>query len=201
MITREKMEELNARDWSMNEEQEKATDKILSDVQINGGWSRFFIAIGDDIYKNHNCEYYLKKYYDVIPEAEKYGLIKNLQSDAIMNDSSFLPFVKDIKRLRPSDFDKELREELQKRNHRIDETGNILVFHGSRIAKENPEQSYSWTLNYPTAVFQAFGSTGHRETSHTYAGTININDIIAYTNKRNEFEVIQIDSVSNIYEM
>lgn len=183
----------------MSEKRDKVIDKVFADTQANGDWDNFFFVIGDTKYKNHYYEYYLKKYYDVIPETEKYDLVKGLYVARENVDNVFRPFIEDIKKLRPAEYDKEILKDLL---NQPDKDGNILhVYHGTTSAERNPAHAISWTIDYKTALFFAFRFPWHRKTAHVYMGSININDIIAYTNDRKEFEIIQLDSVSNVQEM
>jgi hypothetical protein len=99
-------------------------------------------------------------------------------------------YLKSVKRFKPPDA-------LDSIKNYINADGSIAIYHGGRIFKR-ADLIPSWTLSVDVAIWFAkrflvlFGNTV------LYRGVIQSDDVIAYTNERNEQEIIQYKSVKNI---
>ena len=72
-----------------------------------------------------------------------------------------------------------------------------------RAGEEDPtrcKERLSWTTSLETALFFMYEYRG-RHAEHLYKGEIRTADIIAYTNDRNENEVLQYNKVFNVVEL
>ena len=131
-----------------------------------------------------------------IPENQKYEIVfaifTNLKSPA----SQMEYFVRDMRKYRPNTINGWLR-------NKVDQNGYITVFRGTGKKEANPELSLSWTLDKEIAAFFAskyWLTKTQTDTFYIYRGQIHIDDVIHYTNCRNESAIAQYGSVKNIQE-
>lgn len=138
--------------------------------------------------------YALNLLHDRIPGDQLYRITIDVYTD------TRIPFPKkrilDLRKIRPSDYLKELPE-------RFADIDPITIYRATLsgdIAEVKKE--LSWTTDIDTALF-FYGRNIHigLKDVHLYQGTIEKSKIIAYTNQRNEFEVLQHMSVRNIEEV
>lgn len=84
-------------------------------------------------------------------------------------------------------------------------TKEIIVYRGTASSPEQAKNELSWTTNKDVAVRFAYRYNPEdkslKKTRNLYQGVISYNRIIAYTNDRNEFEVLQHRNVRNITEI
>lgn len=138
--------------------------------------------------------YALNLLHEKIPGDQLYGITLDVYTN------SRIPFPKrrilDLRSVRPSDYLKDIPEKLA-------DIDPIVVYRAtlSGDARE-VRKEISWTTDKDSALF-FYGRNihvGFKEV-HLYQGTIEKSKIIAYTNQRNEFEVLQHMGVRNIEEV
>lgn len=138
--------------------------------------------------------YALNLLHEKIPGDQLYGITLDVYT------YSRIPFPKrrilDLRKIRPSDYLKDFPEKLA-------DIDPVVIYRATLNgdAKE-VRKEISWTTNKDTALF-FYGRNlhiGFKEV-HLYQGTIEKSKIIAYTNQRNEFEVLQHMGVRNIEEV
>lgn len=67
----------------------------------------------------------------------------------------------------------------------------VTVYRATKDPIDKARNGISWTTNKNVAIWFAYRFAKFREPLHVYSGAIKRDKIIAYTNDRNEFEVIQ----------
>ena len=140
--------------------------------------------------------------YPNIPEHQKYQVVMDVFTNLKVAHHMPIKMILDMKKYRP-DYILEPLKEL------ADPDGNITIYHGTSVKEEKPHLSVSWTLNRERAEFYARDywlsrgramSESQVEFYYIYTGTININNVIYYTNRRQDFEIVQHGKVKNIIE-
>ena len=101
-------------------------------------------------------------------------------------------FIIGLKHIKPNNYLKELPDVFRA----IDP---ITVYRATSMSPHSARTELSWTTNRNVAIW--FYQRLHKSVRRLYAATICKNRIIAYTNQRKEFEVIQHCGVQNIQEV
>lgn len=131
----------------------------------------------------------------IIPMPIQYQIALELYTDKGDMYSEILDIVKDGKEYRTDDWDKEMPECVR------DET----IFTVYRAGEENIDdtaESMSWTLWRNVAEWFAERHEYYGQgKQHLYKATISADDLIAFTNARQEFEIIQYQGVQKIEEI
>ena len=164
-------------------------DLVMQKGFQTGDWSEITMLdnTGEAIYA-------LNFLHDRIPADQLY----RITLDVYVN--SRIPFPKkrilDLRKVRPSDYLKDIPEELA-------DTDPVVIYRATLngdVAEVRKE--ISWTTDKDTALF-FYGRNIHIgfKDVHLYQGTIEKSKIIAYTNQRNEFEVLQHMGVRNVEEV
>lgn len=164
-------------------------DLVMQKGFQTGDWNEITM-LGND----GEALYALNLLHEKIPGDQLYGITLDVYTN------SRIPFPKkrilDLRKVRPSDYLKDIPEELA-------DIDPVVIYRATLNgdAKE-VRKEISWTTDKDTALF-FYGRNihiGFKEV-HLYRGTIEKSKIIAYTNQRNEFEVLQHMSVRNIQEV
>ena len=91
------------------------------------------------------------------------------------------------------------------RYHDLPRTKEVTVYRATASRLEQAKNEISWTINKDVAIWFAYKSNDIHSSIfsglHVYQGIINYDKIIAYTNDRNECEVMQYRNVRNIIEI
>lgn len=164
-------------------------DLVMQKGFQTGDWSEITM-LGND----GEALYALNLLCDRIPGDQLYEITLDVYT------KSRVPFPKkrilDLRRVRPADYLKELPENLA--------NADPIVIYRATLSGDIAEvkKEISWTTDRNTALF-FYGRNIHIgcKDVHLYRGTIEKSKIIAYTNMRNEFEVLQHMSVKNIEEV
>lgn len=154
-----------------------------------GDWSEITM-LGND----GEALYALNLFHDKIPGDQLYEITLDAYT------KSRVPFSKkrilDLRRVRPADYLRELPENLA--------NADPIVIYRATLSGDIAEcrKEISWTTDRNTALF-FYGRNVHigLKDVHLYRGTIEKSKIIAYTNRRNEFEVLQHMGVRNVEEV
>jgi len=127
-------------------------------------------------------------FYKSIPKHQRYDIVLDVYMRSNYS-KSLAKHVRAIKKYRPSNFADDIKA-------LADSDGNIVVYRGGVLSK-TPERSVSWTTNINVALFfTEYCRRGYKGNNiGVYKGTISIGDVIAYTNERKEYEILQYDSV------
>jgi len=139
----------------------------------------------------------LKLNYNEIPDNKKHETVINLYSLMERNGRRMAKYVKDVKKFRPDDYLRELTPTIK---------GNdiITIFRCDCGDISKAQNRLSWTLDIDVAKHFY---NWHMERKflgfipHIYSGKIKAKDIIAYTNDREEQEIIQYRGVKEITEI
>lgn len=78
--------------------------------------------------------------------------------------------------------------------------GSITVYRAGDEPIEEAARRISWTLDFDIAYWFLHEYNG-RHAQHLYQAELNTSDVIAYTDERNEAEVLQYMSVYNVMEL
>jgi RNA-splicing ligase RtcB len=109
--------------------------------------------------------------------------------------SEILDIVKNGKKYRSDDWNKEMPECVR------NET-TFTVFRAGEESIDDAAESMSWTLWRDVAEWFAERHEHYGQgTQHLYKATISADDVIAFTNERQEFEIIQYRGVKDIEEI
>ncbi len=133
---------------------------------------------------------WLKQNYDKLLPEDRYRITIEIYT----NDGYLFPrhFIIGLKHIKPNNYLKDLPDVF----HAIDP---ITVYRATSMSPHSARTELSWTTNKNVAIW--FYQRLHKSVRRLYAATICKNRIIAYTNQRNEFEVIQHCGVQNIQEV
>lgn len=137
--------------------------------------------------------YALDLVHDKIPSNQLYEITLDIYTDSRVSFAGHKKRILELRKVRPDDYLKELPEELR-------QTDPLTVYRATQsMADRKIGTEISWTTNKNVAIwfYQRFPS----ESRHLYKATISKDKIIAYTNRRNEFEVLQHQGVRNIEEI
>ena len=131
----------------------------------------------------------------IIPKPIQYQIAIDLYTDKGDLYSEIMDIVKNGKAYRPDDWNKEMPECVR----------NETTFTVYRAGEENIDdaaESMSWTLWHDVAEWFAERHEHYGQgTQHLYKATISADDVIAFTNERQEFEIIQYYGVREIEEI
>lgn len=131
----------------------------------------------------------------IIPKPIQYQIAIDLYTDKGDLYSEILDIVKDGNEYRPDDWNKEMPECV-----RNDTT--FTVYRAGAENIDNAAECMSWTLWRDVAEWFAERHEYYRQgTQHLYKATISADDVIAFTNERQEFEIIQYQGVRGIEEI
>lgn len=128
-----------------------------------------------------------KQLFDSIPDEDKYDIFMDIY---ISNDYGF-------KELGIDFVEKVLSYQIpEKRNKSMNEMKDLLnlkseqvtIFRGEASDSTSYDEAYSWTTNLQTALF--FATRFHTGKGRVVSTTIDVKDIIDFSNSRNEFEVL-----------
>ncbi|ATW25621.1 hypothetical protein [Candidatus Formimonas warabiya] len=133
-------------------------------------------------------------FYSSIPKDQRYDIVLDVYMRS-NHSKNLAKYVRAIKKYRPSTYADDIKT-------LADSTGNIVVYRGGVLSK-NPDRSVSWTTNINMALFFTdYCRRGYKGNNiGVYMGNISIDDVIAYTNDRNEYEILQYGSVKNIIQI
>ncbi len=131
----------------------------------------------------------------IIPKPIQYQIAIDLYTDKGDLYSEIMDIVKNGKEYRPDDWNKEMPECVR----------NETTFTVYRAGAENIDDAaecMSWTLWRDVAEWFAERHEHYGQgTQHLYKATISADDVIAFTNERQEFEIIQYQGVREIGEI
>ncbi len=104
-------------------------------------------------------------------------------------------YVRKSLKYRPDDWDADMPEVLRGRKE-------YIVYRGGGEPIDKVRKGLSWSLSRDIAEFVAERKTYYGfEAQHIYRGVIDAENIIAYLSGRNEFEIVQYNSVRDIEEL
>lgn len=170
-------------------------NNLIKDLRKSGDYSRLAMWFGNTAeYGCMNARDALLMMYPEIPKSQKYQVVFDVFTMLKQPASDLLDLVLDVRKYRPDKILDPLRE-------LTDPSGNLIVYRGSGKKERYPQYSMSWTLNKDIAVFFArdyWLTRTQKNAYYIYRGVINIDDIIHYTNDREESEIVQFNSVKNI---
>lgn len=132
---------------------------------------------------------------NIIPKPIQYQIAIELYTDKGDMYSEILDIVKSGKEYRSDDWNKEMPECVR------NET-TFTVFRAGKEGINEATESMSWTLWRDVAEWFAERHEHYGQgTQHLYKATISADDVIAFTNERQEFEIIQYRGVKDIEEI
>ncbi len=130
-----------------------------------------------------------------IPKPIQYEIALELYTNEGDMYSEITEIVKNGKEYRPDDWNKEMPECAR------NET-TFTVYRAGQESIDMAVESISWTLWRDVAEWFAERHEHYGQgTQHLYQATISADDVIAFTNGRREFEIIQYQGVRDIEEM
>ena len=131
----------------------------------------------------------------IIPKPIQFQIAIDLYTDKGDFYSEILDVVKDGKEYRPDDWNNEMPECV--RNE-----ATFTVYRAGQESIDVAAESMSWTLWQDVAEWFAERHEYYGQgTQHLYKATIPADDVIAFTNERQEFEIIQYRGVKDIEEI
>lgn len=162
-------------------------DLVLSEGFQTGDWSGIMLLdnTGDALFA-------LNVAHDSIPPEQLYEITLDVYTNSRIPFTGCKKRIIELRKVRPADYLKELPEELEQ----VDPLTVYRATPSSIDQKIGTE--LSWTTNKDVAVWFYQRLLGDK---HLYKATIFKDKIIAYTNCRNEFEVLQHRGVKNIEEV
>ena len=132
---------------------------------------------------------------NMIPRPLQYQIAIDLYTDKGDMFSEIIDIVKSGREYRPEDWNKEMPECVR------DET-TFTVYRAGQESIDAAAESASWTLWRDVAEWFAERHEYFRQgKQHLYKATISAEDVIAFTNGRQEFEIIQYQGVKDIEEI
>ena len=131
----------------------------------------------------------------IIPKPIQYQIAIDLYTDKGDLYNEILDIIKDGNEYRPDDWNKEMPECVR------NET-TFTVYRAGEESINDADESISWTLWRDVAEWFAERHEHYGQgTQHLYKATISTDDVIAFTNARQEFEIIQYRGVKDIEEI
>jgi hypothetical protein len=131
----------------------------------------------------------------IIPKPVQYQIAIRLYTDNGDMYNEILDVVKSGKEYRPNDWNKEMLECVCIEN-------TFTVYRAGKESIEEAAGFLSWTLWRDVAEWFAERHEHYgQEKQHLYKATISADDVIAFTNSRREFEIIQYRGVRDIEEL
>ena len=131
----------------------------------------------------------------IIPKPIQYQIAIRLYTDKGDMYGEISDIVKNGKDFRPRDWNKELPECVRTEN-------TFTVYRAGEESIDVAAESMSWTLWRDVAEWFAERHEHYGQgTQHLYQASISADDIIAFTNGRQEFEIIQYQGVRDIEEI
>lgn len=131
----------------------------------------------------------------VIPKSVQYEIAIELYTHEGDMYSEITDVVKNGKEYRPDDWNKEMPECVRTET-------TFTVYRAGKESINEAAESMSWTLWRDIAEWFAERHEHYgQETQHLYKATISADDVIAFTNERQEFEIIQYQGVRDIKEI
>ncbi|ODR36275.1 hypothetical protein [Eisenbergiella tayi] len=132
--------------------------------------------------------------YDLLPDNVKYEIVVEIYTMAKGSLENMKKYVRDIRKYRPSNYLEELPEKTQLLDL-------IPVYRGGCEDISKAACSLSWTLSRNTAewFYNRYCICG--QSPNLYKGVIKPDDIISYTNGRNEMEILQYRKVRQIEKL
>lgn len=131
----------------------------------------------------------------IIPKPIQYRIAISLYTDKGDMYDEIVNIVKNGREHRPNDWDKEMPECVRKAN-------TFTVYRAGKESIDKAVDSLSWTLWRDVAEWFAERHEHYgQEKQHLYKATISADDVIAFTNSRREFEIIQYGGVRDIEEL
>ena len=131
----------------------------------------------------------------IIPKPIQYQIAIELYTDKGDMYSEILDIVKNGKEYRSDGWNDEMPECVR------NET-TFTVYRAGEESIDEATESISWTLWRDVAEWFAERHEHYGQgTQHLYKATISADDVIAFTNERQEFEIIQYQSVREIEEI
>lgn len=132
---------------------------------------------------------------NIIPKPIQYQIAIELYTDKGDMYSEIMDVVKNGKEFHPDDWNNEMPECV-----RNDTT--FTVYRAGEESIDDAAKSMSWTLWRDVAEWFAKRHEHYGQgTQHLYKATISADDVIAFTNERQEFEIIQYHGVRGIEEI
>lgn len=164
-----------------------AIDVALRKGFQTGDWSGITLLsnMGDALYA-------LNAVHERIPLEQLYEITLDVYTNSRISFTGCKKRIIELRKVRPDDYLKELPEELE-------HTDPLIVYRAtSSSIDQKIGTELSWTTNKDVAVWFYQRLLGDK---HLYKATIYKDKIIAYTNRRNEFEVLQHRGVKDIEEV
>ena len=170
-------------------------EEYIKDCLAKGDYEHLFCFGNFSLYGYTDLEAY-KLCHDQIPEDKRYHLLLDIYTNA-RSFKGIKRYLKELKKLRPEGYDKELRP-------LADKDGFVTIYRGAWVFKGKKLQpadlSYSWTVNEAIAHWFATRFPGDYE-RHVYRAKIPLKDVIAYLSDRSEEEVIVCGGLRDIEEI
>jgi len=133
----------------------------------------------------------LEAYFDIIPDEYKYNLLVSCH----VSHGDGIPSIRKRVRLARRYGSPTFPEEL-------DGVQEITVYRAGDEDITLAPYRLSWTIDRDMAIhFFTFSGFNKKSHMHLYEGTINRDKVIAYTNERSEYEIIQYRNVKNIKQI
>ena len=131
----------------------------------------------------------------IIPKPIQYQIAIRLYTDKGDMYDEILDIVKNGNKYRPEDWNKEMPECVRHET-------TFTVYRAGSESIDEAAESMSWTLWRDVAEWFAERHEYYGQgTQHLYKATISTDDVIAFTNGRQEFEIIQYQGVRDIEEI
>jgi hypothetical protein len=162
------------------------------EAMLNGEWDSISSFIFGEA---ENGAIVLKIGQRIIPKPIQYQIAISLYTDKGDMYDEIVNIVKNGREHRPNDWDKEMPECVRKEN-------TFTVYRAGKESIDKAVDSLSWTLWRDVAEWFAERHEHYgQEKQHLYKATISADDVIAFTNSRREFEIIQYRGVRDIEEI
>lgn len=131
----------------------------------------------------------------IIPKSIQYQIAIELYTDEDDLYGEILDIIKSGKEYRPDDWNSEMPECVR------NETA-FTIYRAGQESMDRAAKSMSWTLWRDVAEWFAERHEYYGQgAQHLYRATISADDVIAFTNARQEFEIVQYRGVRNIEEI
>ena len=137
-------------------------------------------------FRSHFRDWLKENYYRMAPEDRYHRTI-----EIYVDDGYFFPhsYIIGLKRIKPDNYLDGLPEQYK-------DIDPITVYRASAMPASRLEYEISWTIEKDVAIW--FYQRLHPAVRRLYKATISKGNIIAYTNERGEYEVLQHRGVKNI---
>lgn len=159
----------------------------------NTDFSKFFGYFGSHSYDDMPSRAeILHDFWDYIPSSQKYDLFVTtyILMHSTCTERWLTNLIREIRNYKPQDVKDFLYSH-------ADDKGVLTVYRGSDN-EVNPKLSYSWSLSKDVAAKFARNVARCGREAYLYTACIKAEDASAYTDDREEQEIIQVQKVFNI---